>query len=158
MRTSLPQPERDWLKTSSRAVAIAVRLCASQSHVPADLLQVVADQLPDTRVRDRMIALHRFHGDPGSAASAFGHSGYVVDAVPLALFVAARFAGSGVAAVIEEAVSLGGDADTIGSIAGQLVGASGLKTPTELLQRVPDFGEVEAAIERFASRIQEGPG
>ncbi|MEZ5293802.1 MAG: ADP-ribosylglycohydrolase family protein [Vicinamibacterales bacterium] len=140
------------------AVAVAVRHCAHRMGVPVELPRLVADQLPDTRVRDRLNALAAFGGNAGEAAAQFGSSGYVVDAVPMALFVASRSAHLGIQSVAEEAASLGGDTDTIASIASQVTGASGYEPPRVLLERTSGFDDVEARIEQFAALLNQGPG
>ena len=75
------------------AMVIAIRRCLEGDNVPADLLALVAVGLPDTGLRDRVMELQRFRGEPGDAAERFGASGDVTDAVPLALFIAVRHSG-----------------------------------------------------------------
>jgi ADP-ribosyl-[dinitrogen reductase] hydrolase len=133
------------------AVMAAVRLCAAAGAVPEDLVSQVSVQLPDTRVRDRLTEIAASDDSPEAIAARFGASGYVVEAVPLALLVAAREWRSGLAAVLECAVALGGDADTIASIAGQIVGAAGLDVPQDLLERIPAIVDVESAVTQFVS-------
>jgi len=66
---------------------------------------------------------------------------------------------SGLAAVLERAVSLGGDADTIASIAGEVVGATGADVPQGLLERIPGIADVESAVSQFAAQIgHHSPG
>ena len=134
-------------------VVMAVRLCAMRTRVPEDLLSLVAEKLPDTRVRDRLIELRARGGDPKAAAVEFGNSGYVVDAVPLALLVAAAGHGEPLESVLQAAVSLGGDTDTIASIAGQVVGAAGCNLPAALLAAVPEMAEMRPLLERFVALL-----
>lgn len=135
------------------AVVVAVRLCALSTEVPEDLLSTVAERLPDTRVRDRLIELRALIADPAAAAVQFGNSGYVVDAVPLALLVAAAGRGHSLESVLERAVSLGGDTDTIASIAGQVVGATGTNIPAALLAGIPEIAEMQLLLDRFVERV-----
>ncbi len=116
------------------AVICAVRTCQKLGSVPESLLLTVAEQLPDTAVRDRTLELRQM----GLAqAAALGSSGYVVDAVPLALRVATAHPTS-VTEAIRSAISVGGDTDTIAAMAAQIVGASGVEPPHDLLSRIPD--------------------
>ena len=141
------------------AVMTAVRVSASAGCVPESLISLVSSELPDTRVRDRLSEIGDSAESPEAIANRFGASGYVVEAVPLALLVAARERMSGLAAVLERAVSLGGDADTIASIAGEVVGATGADVPQGLLERIPGIADVESAVSQFAAQIgHHSPG
>ena len=66
---------------------------------------------------------------PEALAARCGASGHVVDVVPLALLVAAHERSNQLDLVVRRAVSLGGDTDTIASIAGQVAGASVVSCP-----------------------------
>jgi len=135
------------------AVMTAVRLSAVTGFVPEDLLSRVSCELPDTRVRDRLLELLAVDQAPEVVATRFGTSGYVVEAVPLALLVAVQSRASSLAAVIGRAVALGGDTDTIASIAGQIVGASGVEVPQDLLQRIPGIADVESVVAQFVAQV-----
>jgi ADP-ribosyl-[dinitrogen reductase] hydrolase len=135
------------------SVMTAVRASASAGRVPEDLVSLVSSELPDTRVRDRLLEIHAADETPEVVARRHGASGYVVEAVPLALLVAARERTSGLEGVLERAVALGGDTDTIASIAGQIVGASGVELPRDLLQRIPGIADVETAVTEFAAHV-----
>src|SRR5439155_10796326 len=105
------------------------------------LLPHVLSLLPDTKVRDRLSALADI--DPAlplrEAGARYGSSGYVVDSVPLALYGAERARSLGFKALMEELISIGGDTDTIASIAGQVAGTllGREALPEPLLRRVP---------------------
>jgi ADP-ribosyl-[dinitrogen reductase] hydrolase len=144
----------------SLAIAIAVRMCGLSSRVRSDLLAAVEEQLPDTRVRDRLAALRAFGGDAQAAAQWFGNSGYVVDAVPLALFIVAGADDAPLAAVIGRVVSIGGDTDTIAAIVGQVLGAAGYAAPPELLATIENIPAVEAIVDQFIMLVDgnRGPG
>jgi ADP-ribosyl-[dinitrogen reductase] hydrolase len=135
------------------AVVIAIRLCAGSHQMPSGFLGAVAQTLPDTRVRDRLLELSADGDHPDCIADRFGSSGYVVEAVPLALYIAVHEAGRGLEAVVKTAVSIGGDTDTIASIAGQIAGASGAMVPNALLERVPEIEHVVDIVNRFAALI-----
>ena len=51
------------------------------------------------------------------------------------------------------AVSLGGDTDTIASIAGQVVGATGCNLPAELLSAVTEITQMRPLLDRFCRAI-----
>jgi ADP-ribosylglycohydrolase len=113
----------------------------------------LGEVLPDSRVRDRLAL---FGGlPPGTpvreAVRRFGSSGYVVETVPLALFLAGRMTAETFGDALAELVEAGGDTDTIGSIAGQVAGAHlGLaRLPRDLVALAP-VREVIAAAEAFA--------
>jgi ADP-ribosylglycohydrolase len=86
-------------------------------------------------------------------ADEFGCSGYVAETVPLAILAAERGV-SGFEATLEELVAIGGDADTIASLFGQIVGTvlgySGL--PESLLARLPERELVIDIAGAFAKR------
>lgn len=107
------------------AVVDAVRLAAKgrwQGHT--DLLNIVAQKLPDCRVRDRLHELAALDNVPiADAAKQYGCSGYVVESVPLALYSATFLQAIVFQATLESVVSADGDCDTIASIAGQVMGA-----------------------------------
>ncbi|AUX48710.1 hypothetical protein SOCE26_102510 [Sorangium cellulosum] len=136
------------------AVIVALRLCARLAAVPQDLLSVVAADLPDTAVRDRLLDLSGYRGSPTDAALRFGCSGHVVEAVPIALFVAASAADEPLASVISTAVSLGGDADTIAAIAAQLAAISGRPIPDTFVARLPELPQIGPVLDRFVSLLR----
>lgn len=116
-----------------------------------DLLATAAAVAPDSATRDRILELAPLRESTVAIAARFGSSGHVVDAVPLALYIARFHTGSPLESVLAEAAGLGGDTDTIAAIAGQIVGA-GLEPgalPWHLLQKLPELSEVEAAIGAF---------
>ena len=104
-------------------MVVAIRICVVEAQVPMDLLGRVIDAVPDTATRDRLEELEAYHGSPAEAAGRFGASGHVVDAVPLALFIAQSTAWNSVETVVRRAIAGGGDTDTIASLSGFSVGA-----------------------------------
>ena len=88
------------------------------------LFEMLLDQLPDTRVRDRLLEVRDGPASIVEASSVFGTSGYVVEAVPLAIHAYCWAAEPGdFASMIHQLVEAGGDCDSIGSMAGQCFGA-----------------------------------
>ena len=138
------------------AVVAAVRMSATAGSVPEDLISRVISTLSDTRVRDRLQEVLASDEAPEVIARRFGASGYVVEAVPLALLIAVYERSSALTAVLERAVALGGDTDTIASIAGQIVGASGVGVPQDLLQSIPRIADVESAVTPFVMQLTSG--
>jgi len=134
------------------AVLVAIHFNRETTDV-AGLLASVADQLPDSRIRDRILEVSSSSDRTLSAlAATFGSSGYVVDTVPLAIIAAARMTAETFGAVLYELNEAGGDTDTIGSIAGQIAGVSiGLKSlPEDLIRLLPPDPPVLRIARQFA--------
>lgn len=140
--------------------ALAVLLAVhSRDAMPPSSPSSFAAHLPDSRVRDRLLAFEDL--SPGSAlatvAERFGSSGYVVETVPLALFTAARITGPSFESLLGELLAAGGDTDTIGSIAGQVAGARiGFSSIPAHLVRLPAVQTIVRAAEAFARTISGG--
>lgn len=102
------------------AVVYAIRFVQNDR---LNFIQNIIRQLPDSRVRDRLIEISRAPSmrirDLGRK---FGSTGYVVDSVPLALFAAQQAPEIGLEKMMKEIVAAGGDTDTNCSIAGQIAG------------------------------------
>ena len=136
------------------AMVAAIREAASGWDPAESLLAKVAKLLPDTRVRDRLLTLGDL--DPGTdvldVAADFGCSGYVVESVPLALFVAQRCADSSFDSILERAIIPGGDTDTNASLAGQVAGAwYGFSyLPEYLMKRLPAYDQILSGAREFA--------
>ncbi len=105
------------------AVLLALRQPAAE-WAPPELFGALAAALPDSRVRDRLLAFAELPiAVPfGEVAKRFGCTGYVVETVPLALLLATRLTSESFESHIQELAEAGGDADTIGSIAAQVAG------------------------------------
>lgn len=138
------------------AVLLAVRSC---NAVPPDGVSSFAALLPDSRVRDRLLAFKDLSLETalGTVAARFGSSGYVVETVPLALFAAMRITGPSFESLLGELVAAGGDTDTIGSIAGQVAGARlGFSNIPAHLVGLPPVQAIVPAAEAFARTISGG--
>ncbi len=122
-----------------------------------DLLASVANPLPDTNVRDGLLSLASLQTTAPlwEIASHFGCSGYVAESVPLAIYAVERFSENGFESTIQEAISMGGDTDTIASMAGQIAGAySGFETlPRELYDGIMGIEEVIQVASAVAHRL-----
>jgi ADP-ribosyl-[dinitrogen reductase] hydrolase len=112
------------------------------------LLERLAGELPDTRVRDALHVLLKLPATAAveEAAATVGTSGHASESVPFALYLAARFRGSCEEAILA-AVRCGGDTDTIASIAGQVCGAGGSAIGEAWLARLPVREEIEERAE-----------
>ena len=146
--------------TGALAVLLAIRAAfvGSWDGRP-NLLGLIIPQLPDSSVRDRLVALdqieHRI--SLGEVASQFGCSGYVVESVPLALLGAQRIRELEFRGLIERIIEAGGDTDTIASMAGQICGALLGKEnlPREMVERLPNKDEIITVAEVFAGTVTE---
>jgi ADP-ribosylglycohydrolase len=143
------------------AIVVAVRAVALEQWRPsANLPALVAQALPPTGVRDRLVELG--HLGPATplpeVGRRFGCSGYVVESVPLAIFAAQRVGEEGFLQVIQQVVEAGGDTDTIasmtGQIAGTLAGAGGI--PAERVRQLPGSDQVMKVAREFASLVASG--
>jgi len=140
--------------------ALAVIECMRMQW-PSTLSEMLADvsrRLPDTRVRDRLQALADIAGysDRLTPLAAPGASGYVVDTVPLALAAAWHMVDRSFEPILEELIAIGGDTDTIASIAGQVAGArTGIEAlSSTLVSLVPERQLIEDLGNRFADYIE----
>lgn len=107
------------------AVFHAIRQAISSTAPARNQLAAVAEYLPDSRVRDRLIELSALSETNAISdiAEKYGCSDYVVESVPLALFAAQKADAEGIDKVLPALVQCGGDADTNASICGQIAGA-----------------------------------
>ena len=147
------------------AVVLAIQVCLSDRDLPDNALtHRVAEELPDTRVRDQLQAVSEL--DPRTeipvVAERFGNSGYVVHTVPLALFAAQQCSFTSFEDIIAGVISAGGDTDTNASVAGQIVGSSCgySRLPIHLVKRVPTWQNVldeSRRLAEWAQRCADGP-
>jgi ADP-ribosylglycohydrolase len=140
------------------AVVMAVRAAALDLWDGSnDLLRLVIDVLPDTQVRDRLIALTEIEEEAPlrEIAGWFGCSGYVVESIPLALCGASRIQRIDFKTVLMELIACGGDTDTNASIAGQVAGAliGRGRLPEEMIALTPDRRLVEAIACEFSESL-----
>jgi ADP-ribosylglycohydrolase len=138
----------------SLAVHLAIRMAANQDVAPDEWFLRIAGSLPDSVVRDRMLAIGQ--APRGTAlcklSTKFGASGYVAEAVPLAIYAACSFQCTSPIDVLRKVVEAGGDTDTIAAIAGQILGArNGARSITEgLINALADAELIFAIANRFA--------
>ena len=136
------------------AITIAIRLASTPGYAVTSLLTDVAARLPDSQVRDRIVRFSALPEgvSPSEIADTWGSSGFVVDSVPLAIFAARDIGRRSLADVLQRAIEGGGDADTIGSMTGQIAGAAAgtIALPDSLVSRLRDRDQMFRTAETFA--------
>lgn len=136
--------------------ALAVLQAIRSSEWPVDIFDVLVSVLPDSRMRDRF---SEFAGLPEATTfdeiiERFGSSGYVVETVPLALAAARKIPARGFSRTLRELTDLGGDTDTIGSIAGQVAGSHlGFLALAAELKDLPPVRAILPLAEAYATAI-----
>lgn len=107
------------------AFASGIRLALHGIQSRRSALLEIVNLLPDTLVRDAVAQAAQLEGaEAVDAARQLGSSGYVVESVPLALYVGLSDVDSA-SSTLESVVLVAEDADTVGSMVGQLLGAVG---------------------------------
>ena len=99
--------QNDEAYAGALAVALAIHTRSiSSSPLASGLMVSVANLLPDTAVRDRILKLSSLIGQNSAleTAAPSGSSGYVVESVPLALFIVEHVAAYGFEAVIHACI------------------------------------------------------
>ena len=139
----------------ARCVFIALREIISGNWTgDTDLLELIIPQLPDTRVRDRLIEIKDV--ERLSVAGDLGCDGYVVNSVPLAIAAANRISTLGMEEMFRQLIDIGGDTDTncsiAGQIAGTLIGGRGLpKKLTAQLSGLSEYNWITTTINALVS-------
>ena len=111
--------------TGALAVIHSIRAILNKSWLGDNsLFDILIPQLPDTRVRDRLIEINSLPENTTIAEIArLGNNGYVVNSVPFAIFAASVVLKTGMTSMFQAIIDSGGDTDTNASIAGQIAGA-----------------------------------
>jgi ADP-ribosylglycohydrolase len=138
------------------AVALAIQAIVKGTSFPHEsFLSMAVNSLPDSAVRDRIVELIQLRISPSEVASRFGATGHVVAVVPLALSFADLITDGPISTVLSQAIRVGGDADTLASITGQIagtaVGASGI--PQDLFEGVSEREEIFRIADSFAKFV-----
>ncbi|MDF2188521.1 ADP-ribosylglycohydrolase family protein [Paraflavitalea sp. CAU 1676] len=125
--------------------ALAIVLCLKSIISGAwngdnNLFDLIIPELPDTRVRDRLIEINAIGNTEIAAVARLGCDGYVVNSVPLAIFAAKQAPKLGILQMFQSLMEVGGDTDTNASMAGQIAGALiGLDNyPRKLVQQLEE--------------------
>ena len=141
------------------AIALAIRSLAFDQAAPADLLELVTRDLPDSRVRDRILAIISLRDNPSVAELGirFGSSGYVVDSVPLALYAAWKIDQIPFEDLLRGVIEAGGDTDTVASMTGQITGAwlSASRVPRKLIDQLPNVTYIERVTSEFCATLTD---
>lgn len=104
------------------AVHQTIRHVILGNRLTNQIFPVLADYLPDSRVRDRIVDLTKDDLSLAGYARRFSTTGYVVDSVPLAILAATQ--SKSLIDTIGQLVNCGGDTDTNCSIFAQIFGAA----------------------------------
>lgn len=139
------------------AVVLAIRsVVFGDWSFDRSFLAISIGSLPDSAVRDRVQELLPLKVPASEIARTFGATGHVVDTVPLALYCAQSIASRSFAPVLAEAIGVGGDTDTIGSITGQIagtvVGSAGI--PDDHIAAVSGSNRLKSIAEGFAEFVE----
>jgi ADP-ribosyl-[dinitrogen reductase] hydrolase len=139
------------------AVVLAIRSVITSAWSPKrTFLDVVADDLPDSAVSDRIKEILSLQLSPSEVAFRFGATGHVVDSVPLALCHAQSIATETLQTVLAKTIGGGGDTDTLASIAGTVVGSMGI--PHDLVAAIHGSDEFILTVDEFAKFVEKrGP-
>lgn len=139
------------------AIFIAIKAILNSEWTGSEnLIEIVIEQIQDSRVRDRLIEIRSI--EDLQTIGDFGNSGYVVDSVPLAIAGANMINHSSVASIFEELIEIGGDTDTncsmCGQILGTLIGKDNLpKDLIKKLKSLDDYKWIEKTIQRFVKTL-----
>lgn len=88
------------------------------------LIDYLIRNIPDTRVRDRLIEIIPLQElSISEIGKQYKPTGYVVDSVPISIFAAQKINELDYKSILQELIKLGGDTDTTCSMFGQIVGA-----------------------------------
>ncbi len=137
--------QNDEAYVGSLSIIIAIQSIINKTWTGKEnLLKIIINQIPDTRVRDRLIEIDNINCDL-SKVGKFGNDGYVVNSVPLAIAFASKANEIGISKMYELIIEIGGDTDSNCSIAGQIAGTLiGIKNiPNELIDKLKDLNEYD---------------
>ena len=126
----------------AKSVIIAIREILNRNwYGESNLIELIIDQIPDTRVRDRLIEIKDIKSL--QEIGQIGNDGYVVNSVPLAIAAANKVKEIGIEEMYLQLIEIGGDTDTncsiAGQIAGTLVGLEGI--PDKLVYKLKELKE-----------------
>jgi ADP-ribosylglycohydrolase len=163
VRASAELTHRDPRAEIAAAAVAETAAWMAQSQLDSDALLDTLALLADLPEWTAIITQMRTGLTAGRAVADFardigatsGVSGYALQSVPVAIYAALRH-GDDFAGAVSEAIACGGDTDTVGAIAGALVGArAGLDgIPEAWRERIAEFPLSPALLQRLAERLQ----
>lgn len=128
----------------ARSVIIAIReILNGNWNGETNLIELIIDQIPDTRVRDRLVEIKDINSL--KEIGQIGNDGYVVNSVPLAIAAANKIREIGIEEMYLQLIEIGGDTDTNCSIAGQIAGTliGRKEIPDKLVNKLKELSEYE---------------
>lgn len=140
------------------AIALAVQFAwRGEWRGGPGLIPQVGRQLPDSGVCDRLRDMEALEPNTTlhEVARQFGNSGWAVESVPLALYSVQHLHEDGFTGWLRSVVELGGDCDTIASMAAQIAGCwlGGQRVPSNLIEKIPEGALVRNSAAAFATYI-----
>jgi len=135
--------QNDEAYVGSLSIVIAIQSAINETWTGKEnLIQIIINKIPDTRVRDRLIEIDNLNCDLAKVGK-LGSDGYVVNSVPLAIAFASQVSKIGIKEMFNQIIDLGGDTDTNCSIAGQIAGALiGFQNiPIDLVDKFKELNE-----------------
>lgn len=117
--------KNDEAYVGSLAILYALHYVLMEKWKPGvSLAELVTPQLPDSSVRDKLLKLQSAASlSIREAARLVGCSGHVIESVPFSIFAAGKIREISFEDILSEIILSGGDTDTNGSLAGQIMGA-----------------------------------
>ena len=159
-KASIITHKNDEAYAGALAVFLAIRAVIEKEWKGAEnLLEIIITQLPDTKIRDRLIDIAKVSRCTTiKDISKLGNDGYVVNSVPFAIFSANQVLKIGMTRMFTEIIQAGSDTDTNSSIAGQISGALiGINNiPEELINKIKlleKYGWLKEIIDRTIKKI-----
>ena len=141
----------------AKSVVIAIReILSGNWNEKINLLKLIIQQIPDTRVRDRLIEIKDIENLEEIGAK--GNDGYVVNSVPLVIAAASKVSQIGLQRMYSTLIKIGGDTDTNCSIAGQIAGTliGRKEIPQNLINKLKQLYEynwIKRTISHFTTQI-----
>ncbi|CAL2082129.1 conserved protein of unknown function [Tenacibaculum sp. 190524A02b] len=142
----------------AKCIIVAIReVLKGNWNGQTNLIDLIINQIPDTRVRDRLIEVSNI--DSLDEIGKLGNNGYVVNSVPLAIAAANKVLKIGMEEMYLQLIKIGGDTDTncsmAGQIAGTLVGKKGI--PDNLINKlkmISNYEWIENSVKLYKDKFK----